>query len=168
MVTEWWILSKVGSWNHRARLHPPYVFAVFANRAVRGEFAHARGVEDRLARPRVRVAPERGHAVLCIDVGLVIGEQEEGIVIEQVFGDRAEQLGVAAAKRAAGDEIDHFAQGRVLLVMIARAIPTPLHLSDFGGGEAEEEEILRADFLADFDVRTVQRTDGERSLPCRR
>jgi hypothetical protein len=53
-----------------------------------------------------------------------------------------EQLGIAAAERAAGDEIDHFAQRRVLLVMIARAIPTHLHLSDFGGGEAEEEEIL--------------------------
>src|SRR5690349_13471819 len=48
--------------------------------------------------------------------------------------------------------------------MIARSISTPLHLSDFGGGEAEEEEIVRADFLADFDVRTVERADGERPV----
>lgn len=54
-------------------------------------------------------------------------------MIEQVFGDRTEQLGIAAAERAAGDEIDHFAQRRVLLVMIARSISTPLRLSDFGG-----------------------------------
>ncbi len=43
----------------------------------RRRIAHARAVEDRLARPSVRVAPERAHAVLRIDVGLVIGEQEE-------------------------------------------------------------------------------------------
>ena len=89
-------------------------------------------------------------------------------MIEQVFDDRTKQLGVDAAERTVGDEVDHFAQRRVLTVMIARTIATRLHLSDFGGSEAEEEEILRADFLADFDVRTVQRTDGERSLPCRR
>ena len=112
----------------------------------------------------MRVAPEGAHAVLRIDVGLVIGEQEEGIVIEQVFNDRTEQLGVAAAERTAGDEVDHFAQRRVLIVIIARAIATGLHLSDFRGREAEEEEILRADFLADFDVRTVERADGERPV----
>ncbi len=97
---------------HEARLHPPYALAVVADRAV--------GVEDRLARPCARVAPERAHAVLRIDVGLVIGEQEEGIMIDQVFDDRTEQFGIAAAERAAGDEVDHFAQLRVLLVMTAR------------------------------------------------
>jgi hypothetical protein len=66
-------LSKVGSWMHGARLHPPYALAVVADRTVGGEFAHARGVEDRPARPSVRVAPERAHAILRIDVGLVIG-----------------------------------------------------------------------------------------------
>ena len=45
-------------------LHPPYALAVVADRAVGGEFTHARGVEDRLARPRVRVEPERAHAFL--------------------------------------------------------------------------------------------------------
>jgi hypothetical protein len=85
-------------------------------------------------------------------------------VIEQVFDDRTEQLDVAAAKPAAGDEVDRFAQRRVLIVMVAREIATRFHLSDFRGGEAEEEEILRADFLADFDVRTIERTDGERPV----
>ena len=154
----------LGSWIHEARLHPPYTLAVVADRAVGGEFTHARGVEDRLARPRVRVAPERAHAVLRIDVGLIIGEQEEGIVIEQVFDDRTEHLGIAAAERAIDDEVDHFAQRRVLLIMIARAIPTHLHLCHFGGGEAEEEEILRADFLTDFDIRTVEGADGKRPV----
>ena len=52
----------------------------------------------------------------------------------------------------------------VLLVVIARPVAARFHLGDFGGGEAEEEEILRADFLADFDVRAVERADGERAV----
>ena len=52
----------------------------------------------------------------------------------------------------------------VLLVVIARAIAARFHLRDLGGGEAEEEEILRADFLADFDIRAVERADGERAV----
>jgi hypothetical protein len=38
---------------------------------------------------------------LRVDVGLVIGEQEEGIVIEQILDDRAEEFGVAVAECAA-------------------------------------------------------------------
>ena len=63
----------------------PDEFAVIANRTVRGELAHARGVEDRSARPGVRVAPERTHSLLNVDVALVIGEEEEGIVIKEIL-----------------------------------------------------------------------------------
>ena len=49
-------------------------------------------------------------------------------------------------------------------VVIARPIAARFHLRDFGGGEAEEEEILRADFLADLDIRAVERADGERAV----
>ena len=47
---------------------------------------------------RLRVAPERAHAFLRVDVGLVIGEQQERIVIEQVLDDRPEEFGVAAGR----------------------------------------------------------------------
>ena len=46
----------------------------------------------------LRIAPERAHAVLRVDVGLVVGEQEERIVIEQIVDERAEQFGVAARR----------------------------------------------------------------------
>ena len=79
--------------------------------------------------PGLLVAPERAHAVLRVDVGLVIGEQQEGIVIEEILDDRAEEFGVAVAERAAGDEVDDFAQRLVLLVVIARAIAARFHLA---------------------------------------
>jgi hypothetical protein len=53
---------------------------------------------------------------------LVIGEEEEGIVIEKILDKRAEQLDLAAAKCATRNEIDRFAQRGILLVIIARAI----------------------------------------------
>jgi putative transport protein len=86
-----------------------------------------------------RVAPERAHALLRIDVGLVIGEQEEGIVIEQVFDDRTEQLSIAAAERAAGDESITFAQRRVLIVMTARG---SINLRASFGQRSDEDLVL--------------------------
>src|SRR4029079_5872645 len=38
------------------------------------------------------------------------------------------------------------------------------HVRDLAGGEAEEKEILRADFLANFYIRAVERSDGERAI----
>ena len=70
-------------------LDVPHAVAVVADRAVRGELSHARCVEDRLARPRLRVAPERAHSLLRFDVGLVIGEEQERIMIEEILDDRA-------------------------------------------------------------------------------
>ena len=58
-------------------------------------------------------------ALLRVDVGLIIGQEKERVVIKQVFDDGAKEIGVALAERAAGDEVDHFAQDSVLLVKIA-------------------------------------------------
>ena len=70
-----------------------------------------------LACPRLRVAPERAHSLLGIDVALVIGKDEEWIVIEDILDDRAEQLDITAAQGAASDEVDDFAQCCILLVI---------------------------------------------------
>ena len=122
-------------------LDVPHAFAVIANRTIRGEFSHARGVENRCACPRPRVVPERAHSLLGLDIALIIRKDEEWIVIEEILDDRAEQLDITAAEGAAGDEVDDFAQRCILLVIIARTIPIRLHLRDLGGGEPEEEKF---------------------------
>ena len=85
-------------------------------------------------------------------------------MIEEIFDDRAEQLDVAAANCATRNEVDDFAQRGILFVVIARTIAARLHLRDLGGGQAKEEEVLCADFLADFDIRAVERANGERAV----
>ena len=63
----------------------------------------------------MRVAPERTHSLLNVDVALVIGEEEEGIVIQEILDERAEQFGITTAQCAARYEVDRFAQGGILL-----------------------------------------------------
>jgi hypothetical protein len=70
------------------------------NRAIGRELAHAGDVEDRLARPCVRVAPEGTDLALAVDVGGVIGQQQERVVPKEAIDQRAEQARVAATKRA--------------------------------------------------------------------
>ena len=64
----------------------------------------------------------------------------------------------------AGDEINDFAQAFVLIVVISRLITACPQLRHFGRSQAEEEEILRTDFLANLDIRPVERPDGERAI----
>ena len=74
-----------------------HAFAVVADRTVRGELAHARAVKDRLARSCLRSKPQRAHSLLRVDVALIAGKQHKGIVIEEIFDKRAEQLDAPSA-----------------------------------------------------------------------
>jgi hypothetical protein len=49
-------------------------------------------------------------------------------------------------------------------VIIARTIAARLHLRDLVSSEPKKEEILRADFLTDFHVRSVERANGQRAI----
>jgi hypothetical protein len=47
---------------------------------------------------------------------------------------------------------------------LPRAVAVGFDAFDFGRGEAEQEEVFGADFLANFDVGAVQRADGQRAV----
>ena len=63
-----------------------------------------------------------------------------------------------------GDLVDDFLQDRIAVVVVARVVAAALELHDLLDGEAEEEEVFSADFFADFDVGSVERADGERTV----
>ena len=52
----------------------------------------------------------------------------------------------------------------MLFVMIQRPITPGFELLDLLGCKAEEEEVFRADFLADFHIGAVEGADGERAI----
>jgi hypothetical protein len=60
----------------------PDALVVIVDASVVRKLAQARSIQDGLAGPGFRGAPECGSAGLAIDVGLVIGEDEEGVVPE--------------------------------------------------------------------------------------
>jgi len=73
-----------------------HALAIITDRAVGGEFSHAGSVENRRARPRCLITPERAYPLLRFNVSLVVSKQKKWIVIEQILDNRAEQLRLAA------------------------------------------------------------------------
>ena len=84
-------------WCDRADV--PDITAVVANRPVRRESPDPRAVQDRHARPGRLVAIRVAHALLAVDVGLVVGEQQVVVAREQRVDERAEELAIAVRRR---------------------------------------------------------------------
>src|SRR5205814_7618181 len=66
-----------------------HALAIITDRAVGGEFSHAGSVENRRARPRCLITPERAYPLLRFNVSLVVSKQKKWIVIEQILDNRA-------------------------------------------------------------------------------
>src|SRR5207237_4450876 len=73
---------------------------------VGGEESAAGGVEDRASGPLVAIGPGGIDVVLGVDVGAVIGEDEELVVAEEVVDQGAERAGISRGEPAPGDGID--------------------------------------------------------------
>src|SRR5205823_1961826 len=71
------------------RLRTPDVVAVFADRAVAGELAHAGDVQDRHARPPRLVAPRPADGALALDVRVVVGQQQVVVAAVEVCSERS-------------------------------------------------------------------------------
>ena len=77
-------------------LNVPHLRAVIPDGAVGGELAHARRVEDGLARPSLGLTPTSADFFLARDISLIIREHEEWIVVEQVVHERTKEIRFAA------------------------------------------------------------------------
>ncbi len=137
---------------HRHRCNMPDIVAVFANRAVTGEFAAAGDVEDRHFGPSLRVVPRLVDFALSAEIVGVIGKEHVFVVAQKRVDDRAEQGRVAIGEVSTGNLVDHLVQFGIALIFAPGVIAFNAAAFDLLGGEAEEEEVFGADFLADFDV----------------
>ena len=75
-----------------------------------------------------------------------------------------EELAIAVREEPGTDEVDRLAQLGIRFVDAARRVALGLPSFDLVGRQAEQEEILVADRVADLDVGTVQRPDGQRPV----
>src|SRR4029453_8800193 len=113
--------------------------------------------------PVLLVAIGLADPLLTIYVWLIVGEQQILVLDEERLHEGPEQLAVAVRKLSGVDEVDRLVQLRVVLVDGARAMAGGFCRRDLGSGQTEQEEVLRADGLADFDIGAVQRSDGQRA-----
>ena len=79
--------------------------------------------------------------------------------------DRREPIGIVAARTSpVGDRYPPLRPDAVMLDRHGAREAAPLPLRHLLGGQAEDEDILGADMLADLDIGAVQRADGERAV----
>ena len=91
------------------------------------------------------------------DVGVEVGAHHERIVVAQALHDRLEAIDLAQAEEAADDQIEHLGERGAARDERARVVAGGPQGGHLGGGEAEQEEVLRADRVADLDVGAVER-----------
>jgi len=139
----------------------PDVVEIILDRPVGAEVARVRDVEDGLAVPLEGVAVEGFDLTLDAGVGGEVREGHEPVLGEPVGDEGGVGVAVTVGEGAVGDHVDGGLQAGVGLVVLGRRVAIFVELVDLVDGHAEEEEVLGADTLTDFDVRTVQRTDGE-------
>jgi len=85
-------------------------------------------------------------------------------VIEQVIDHRPEDVAIPLGEETGVDQVDHFTQVRVRFVVGAGSVTQAPDFLDLGGSHSEQEEVLVADLLANFDVGAVERADGQRAV----
>src|SRR6185369_1321560 len=95
------------------------------------------------------------------DVGLVVCQQQILVAVKKVVHEGTEQVPVAVGKCSCRDLINCLPEMGVSFVAVSRVITAGLEICSLCCVEPEEEEILLSDFLADFDVGTVQCADGK-------
>ena len=89
------------------RPHVPDFLTVFRNGAVGREFAAARGVEDGHPCPALYVLPGRINLFLTGDVGSVIGQHEERIIMDQIIDQRAKYLRITPREVSRTDKLQN-------------------------------------------------------------
>ena len=154
---------QVSSRRRQIDVHVPHLFGIFADGAVRREPAHARRVEDR-GPPPARLAVERVDRPLRRPVGVEIGRHHEMIVVEQCLDDGAEPVRIVGRERAAPDAGNGLRQARRLAGRLAALEAGLPPLLDLVRGQAEDEDVVGADAVADLDVGAVERADRQRAV----
>jgi len=67
-------------------------------------------------------------------------------------------------KKPAADQLDGTREIRVRTAPVRRPVAARAQRIDLGRGEAEQEKVLGAHFVAQLDIRAVERADRQRAI----
>ena len=105
------------------------------------------------------------HAGVGVTVAAEIREQQVRIAaLQQALMECAETAMLAGREIVAAEPVDDGPQFLVGVVVVPRAVTLRPERGNLLDREAEDENILIPDLLADLDVGAVERADGERAV----
>ena len=142
----------------------PDVFGILGDGAVAGELAGAGGVHERGFVPCLRIAIEGFDSVLRLDEGGEVLEEHIVVVeVQEVFQERLEDAGGHQGEDVAADHVEGALDFRIGVVNLAGVVGGAEFI-DFFGLEAEDDDVVFADFLCDFDVCAVKGAEGDGTI----
>ena len=109
----------------------PNFVTIFLNCTVRREFARARCIENRHARPLLRISVLLPNAILTINIGLEIRQQQKGIVIQQIINNWLKEFPISLGKITRCNEIDDLFKFAIVLIIFPGVITRLAEIDDF-------------------------------------
>ena len=103
--------------------------------------------------------------ILRTDVVRVVRQTEEGIpAFEPAAAQQGKGIVLTRREEVRAQPVDHCLQFPVAVVVVVRVVATGTQRFNLFHGQAEDEDVVVTDFLTDFDVGTIQGTDGHRAV----
>src|SRR5690348_1232682 len=148
-----------------AGFEAPDLARVFAHRAIAGETAHPRDIEDSLARPVRGLEILARNPALRRHVRCEVRNHKVIVAIQKSLRDPLERTRLAGTEAIGSQRVKHPPERRVAFVILPRVVGTGrAHLRDSVGGQAENENVLVPDFFAQFYIGAVERSDRQRAV----
>src|SRR5712691_6082262 len=110
---------------YRSAIKPldmPDVPRIFQHRAITGELANPRHVQDRLLGPGHRMRIFLAHGVLCLNIGWQVGQMKIVITLQECPGNPGEQTWLMRAEEVRGEGVYDAPDGWIARVIRLRVI----------------------------------------------
>src|SRR5437773_7239079 len=100
-------------WSAIKPLDMPDVPCIFQYRAITGELANTRHVQDRLLGPSHRVLICLAHSVLCVNIGWQVSQMKIVIALQERPSNPGEQTWLMRAEEVRGAGVDDAPDGLI-------------------------------------------------------
>src|SRR5262249_44368760 len=152
-------------WSTIKPLDMPDVPCIFQYRAIPGEIANTRHLQDRLLCPNHWGLICLTNGVLCVNIGWQVSQMKIVITLQERSSNPSEQTWLMRAEEVRGEGVDDVPDGWIACVIRLRVIAAMgTQLPNFLGLQAEDKDIFLADLLHDLNIGTIERADGQGTI----
>src|SRR5215469_15138571 len=149
---------------HWTGLGIPDLGRILGNRSVARELSRTGDIQNRLARPCMRIRVECAKPLIRVEVGFEVRQMHVVVAVRHqriVNGSKNSRL--EAADIVGSDHVQSRPGFRLVVVMPMRAVPATT-LRDLLHSETKQKEVFLAGFFRHLDGRSVARADRQGSI----